>query len=176
MRFSRLILLLCAVCVAFSLVSCNAKPGEPPLGMTAAAPDYADYDLFVPETWTVTMSGGAVAAYKSAMDPTSVSVTSFGMANTDSTVEDWWNGYESEFLRAFSSFTVESTETTLLGGAEATKFVYTGTLGENTYRYTQYAVAKSGVLYLLTFTEHENTETDHAEDFSAIVENFAFRE
>lgn len=173
-RFSRFISILCVSALLFSLASCARQPSDVPAGMIRASAETCDFDLFVPSEWIVTDTGNAASAYKSDSDPTSVSVMSWTMPYLDSPVDEWWTGYEEEFSLIFSDFTVESEETTLLGGASANKYVYTGVLGENTYRYTQYAAVRGGVLYLLTFTELANG-ADHTADFTAITDNFAWR-
>ena len=165
------IMILFACLVSFT--ACGTDP-EVPYGMTKASDDFCDYALFIPEEWVVNQTGAATAAYKSANDPTSVSVMSWALPYADSTVSDWWTGYEEEFTVVFENFNVEGEEDVLLGGQAAKKFTYTGTLGANTYRYTQYAAARGGVLYLLTFTELSDAGIDHSEDFSRILDAFAW--
>lgn len=174
MKFSRLISVFCAALLLLSLAGCGRAHADVPAGMQRASAETCDYDLFVPKEWVVTESGNAASAYKSDSDPTSVSVMSWAMSYIDSTVEEWWETYKGQFEEVFTDFTVESEEATLLGGEGANKYVYTGVLGENTYRYTQYASVRGGVVYLLTFTELANGE-DHTADFSAIVDSFAWR-
>ena len=142
--------------------------------MRNASPDFATYDLFVPEDWIITQSGGAVSAYASSADPTSVSVMSWSLPYADSTLADWWEGYKEEFALLFDDFEILSEEDTLLSGVTARRYQYTGTLAGIGYRYTQYAAVKGGVLYLLTFTEKLGG-VDHAEDISAMATAFTFR-
>ena len=171
MRTLRLLSALLALFSALSLAACAAPDGAP-AGMTLASPDFADYRLYVPEEWTVTQSGGAVSAYVSETDPANVSVMSWEMPYYDSSVEEWWDGYTKEFSTVFTEFQLLSNETTVLDGVTARKYVYTGTLGQNTYRYTQYAAVRAGVVYVITCTELVTAETDHAEAFSEIAASF----
>ncbi len=175
MKISRLISVLCVAALLLCAVGCAKTPAGVPSGMMRASAEVCDYDLFVPKDWIVTETGTATSAYKSDSDPTSVSVMSWSMPYADSTVDEWWKGYEEEFTLIFSDFTVEvAGEDTLLGASAAKKYVYTGVLGENTYRYTQYAAVRSGELYLLTFTELAEG-ADHSPEFTSIVTNFAWR-
>lgn len=174
MRFSRLTAALLAVLLFVSFAGCAADPADAPAGMTLASPDFAEYRLYVPEEWTITQSGGAVSAYVSEKDPSNVSVMSWEMPYYDSTVEEWWQGYVEEFETVFTEFTLESAEDTVLSGVAARKYVYTGVLGANTYRYTQYAAVRAGVVYVITCTELVTAETDHSADFSEIAANFAW--
>ena len=173
MQKTRILSAVIAAILLFSLTACGADP-DVPYGMVRASDEVCDYALFIPDGWVVNQTGAATAAYKSASDPTSVSIMSWQLPYSDSTAADWWAGYEKEFSVIFTDFNVESTESVLLGGVPAEKFVYTGTLSENTYRYTQYAAAKGGVLYLLTFTELKDAGIDHSEDFTMILDNFTF--
>lgn len=172
MRFIRLIAAALALLMAVSFAGCAADPAGAPAGMTLASPDFAEYRLYVPESWTVTQSGGAVSAYVSETDPANVSVMSWEMPYYDSTVDEWWQDYTEEFSAVFTDFALESAESTVLDGTAAQKYVYTGTLGANTYRYTQYAAVRAGVVYLITCTELSAAETDHGADFAEIAANF----
>ncbi len=172
LRFCRFVLLF--VLVAALLTGCNLPAGDAPLGMRNASPDFAAYDLFVPETWVITQSGGAVSAYASSQDPTNVSVMSWSLPYADSTLADWWDGYKAEFALLFTDFELLKEEDTLLGGVTARRVQYTGSLAGTSYRYTQYAAVRGGVLYLLTFTELAGG-TDHSEDISAMATAFSFR-
>ena len=173
----RLSALITALLLVLSLSAC-ASPDGTPAGMARASAEFADYDLFVPENWIVTQSGGAVSAYVSESDPTNVSVMSWEMPYIDSSVDEWWQSYTAEFETVFSAFTLESTESTVLDGTAAQKYVYTGVLGENTYRYTQFAAVRGGVVYVITFTELASGEepVDHSTDISDIVTNFRWAE
>ena len=172
MRSIRLIAALLAVLTVFSFAACGAGADGAPVGMTLASPDFAGYRLYVPSSWIVTQSGGAVSAYVSETDPANVSIMSWEMPYYDSTVEEWWQGYTEEFSTVFTEFVQESDESTVLDGTAARKYVYTGTLGANTYRYTQYAAVRAGVVYLITCTELASAETDHSAEFAEIAANF----
>ena len=173
LRFCRLLTLF--VLAALLLAGCSLPVGDAPLGMRGASPDFATYDLFVPEDWVITQSGGAVSAYASAQDPTNVSVMSWSLPYADSTLAEWWEEYKEEFVLLFEDFTLETEEDTLLGGISARKYRYTGTLAGSAYRYTQFAAVKGGVIYLLTFTEQVGG-ADHTEDISAMATAFTWRE
>jgi len=172
LRFAAMLL---TVLLCLPLAAC-APDTDLPDGMIRATDGTTDFDLFVPDDWTVDLTGAAVSAYKSASDPTSVSVMSWALPHADSTVGDWWETYKSEFEMVFSEFTLETDgEDTLLDGAAAKKYVYTGRLGENTYRYTQLASARGGIVYLLTVTEITASGVDHTEDIDKITENFRWK-
>ncbi len=173
MKFLRVVSVICALMMAFSLVSCGSEPTDAPAGMIRASAETSEYDLFVPQGWSVTDMGNGASAYKSAQDPTSVSVIS---RHDSVSLAEWWEGYKAEFETVYADFAVETDgEDVLLGGKTAKKYVYTGTLGEVSYRYTQYVAYHNSALFMLTFTERADGGVDHAEEFSQIVDSFSWR-
>lgn len=171
--------ILCALmaCLCLALCACQKNPTEVdvPDGMTLASSDIVDYYLFVPQGWRIDMSGGMVAAYKSAEDPTSVSVMTWETPYADDTPADVWEMYKGEFESVFSEFTVESSASMLLDGAAAEKYVYTGKLADNTFRYTQLITVRHSAAYLITVTEITSSTTDHTEEITAILDNFRWK-
>ena len=171
--------ILCAVMAALclALCACQKTPAEVdvPDGMILASSDIVDYYLFVPQGWRVDMSGGMVSAYKSAEDPTSVSVMTWETPYADDTPADVWEMYKGEFESVFSDFTVESSTSMLLDGGVAEKYVYTGTLAGNTFRYTQVITVRHSAAYLITVTEITSSTADHTEDITAILDNFRWK-
>ena len=159
--------------VLLLLFSACAKKTDVPDGMVRASAEFADYDLFVPQEWKLDESGGAVSAYKSPDDPASVSVMAWGLPHADDTVADWWETYRAEFDTVFRNYTPVSEDNVLLDGAKATRYVYTASLGDYTYRYTQYAAVRNTSVYLMTFTEL--ADTDHSEEFTKIAEAFRWK-
>lgn len=175
----RILAAMAVICLLFSAASCTLKENDVPAGMVRASTDVVDFDLFVPEEWKLDESGGAVAAYKSSNDPTSISVMAWSMPYADSTIADWWEAYRTDFDLVFTDFQLLSKENTMLDGVAAEKYVYTGKLGEYTYRYTQLAAIRGGVVYLMTMTEladcEESIAAAHAEDWSEISGAFRWR-
>ncbi len=171
--------ILCALLaiLCLGLCACQTTPTEVdvPHGMMLASSDIVDYYLFVPEGWRVDMSGGMVSAYKSAEDPTSVSVMTWETPYADDTPADVWEMYKGEFGSVFADFTVESSTTMLLDGAAAEKYVYTGKLANNTFRYTQVITVRHSAAYLITVTEITTSNADHTEDITAILDNFRWK-
>ena len=171
--------ILCAVMAALclALCACQKTPTEVDVhdGMILASSDIVDYYLFVPQGWRVDMSGGMVSAYKSAEDPTSVSVMTWETPYADDTPADVWEMYKGEFESVFSDFTVESSTSMLLDGGAAEKYVYTGTLAGNTFRYTQVITVRHSAAYLITVTEITSSTADHTEDITAILDNFRWK-
>ena len=174
----KFLLTLLAAAMVITSAAC-ASDSTTPAGMILASDEIVDYDLFVPDSWTVDLSGGAVSAFRSKNDPASVSVMVWNLPYADSTIDDWWNTYRAEFDMIFENFTLESTETTTLDGVAANKYTYTASLAGNAYRYTQIASIRRGSVYLMTFTElassDEATLAERAEEFAEIAQFFRWR-
>ena len=170
--------ILAALLAAMMLGSC-ASQSDVPTGMARASDEIVDYDLFVPDEWVIDQTGGAVSAYRSAKDPTSVSVMVWNLPYADNTLDDWWKSYQDEFSLIFEEFTLLSEEDMILDSVAARKYVYTGKIADNTYRYTQVAAIRRGSVYLMTFTElasqSEETAAKHAAEFAEILEFFRWR-
>ena len=171
--------ILCALLAVLTLALCacqkNPTEVDVPDGMTLASGDIVDYYLFVPADWRLDLSGGMVSAFKSSADPTSVSVMTWETPYADDTPADVWEMYKGEFESVFSEFTVESSTSMLLDGVAAEKYVYTGKLAENTFRYTQVIAVRHSAAYLITITEITSSEADHTEEINAILDNFRWK-
>lgn len=152
------------------LPSCKAKDEyAAPSGMKTASADTAGYCLYVPKTWTVDYTTAATGAYYSATDPSSVSVMAWEMEHTDSTVEDWWALNVDEIKSVFSGFELVSEENAEIDGLFAKKYVYTGSLGENTFRFMQVACVKNATVYLFTYTSNEENYEKHTADVETML-------
>ena len=171
-------LLLAALAALLVLSGCAAQ-SDVPTGMARASDEIVDYDLFVPDDWVIDQTGGAVSAYRSAQDPASVSVMVWNLPYADNTLDDWWKSYKDEFSLVFEEFTLLSEEDMILDSVAARKYVYTGKIAENTYRYTQVAAVRRGSVYLMTFTElanqSEETAAEHEKEFAEIQQFFRWR-
>lgn len=167
--------LMAVLCLA--LCACQKNPADVnvPSGMQLASSEIVDYYLFVPSDWRLDLSGGMVSAFKSSTDPTSVSVMTWETPYADDTPADVWEMYKGEFEAVFAEFTVESSTSLLLDGVAAEKYVYTGKLAENTFRYTQVIAVRHSAAYLITFTEITSAQADHTEEITAILDNFLWK-
>ena len=108
MTKSRIIpMLLTLALIASVFCSCSKKSDvDIPDGYQLASADEADYYFFVPATWTVDTKTTASAAYVSASDPASISVMTWSLSNTDSTLEEWWNTFLPDFEKVYFTGTV----------------------------------------------------------------------
>ena len=159
---------------AVALTACQKRDTTVPDGMRRIESETIGVDLIVPEEWTDSMSTGAVGAYCSNNDSTNVTVMAWNV-DASTTLDSWWELYEDEFNLVFDDFKLENTETTTLGGVAANKYTYTAKLGENEFKYVQCACLHWGMVYVLTFTTTPDKYETHAEEFSDMISNFAFR-
>ncbi len=168
-----LVILILASTV-LSLVSCGGDKSAP-MGMITASGESADYYFFVPEDWTVDLSTKASGAYFSESDPSSVSVTSWELENTDTTLDEWWAINLADIELVFENVTVTSEKNTTLDGLYAKEYVYTASLGENNYKIAQTAVIKNSVVYVFTYTSTVESYDAHTADVAKMTENIIIK-
>jgi len=179
-NIKRLVCILLAAVMLSSFAGCS-KEGEIPDGFVLASNEYCDFDFIVPETWTVSMSQGTVAAYATLDDPSSVSVMPGELENTDTTLDDWWKSYKSDLEDIYSNVTYVSEEDATLGGIKGRCYTFTATLGEDkegekkaVYRFEITAVIKYSRIYMMTFTSTEDRYENHTRTVTDIKEHFKF--
>ena len=170
-------ILLCTVLLAACTVLLFGCAGEDyvPDGYMLASGDVNDFDLYVPKSWTVSLSDGTVAAYYSAADPSSVSVMPGGLEHADTTVDDWWEGYVSDFEKVYKDFALLSESDAEMGGENGRKYEYKGTLGDYTYRFELTAVIHEGNIYMFTYTSTEELFANHTDEVGKMIGYFSFR-
>ena len=149
MTKSRIIpVLLTLALIASVFCSCSKKSDvDIPVGYQLASADEADYYFFVPATWTVDTK--TTAAYVSASDPASISVMTWSLSNTDSTLEEWWNTFLPDFEKVYSDFSLISDENILINSVAAKKMTFTGAIG--------------------------GTFDEHTEEMQSVLEYFEFK-
>lgn len=169
----KIISLIIAAVMLLAVVGC-AKEADIPSGFKLASNEICDFNFVVPETWTVSLSEGTVAAYCSPADPSSISVMPGELENSDSSVEDWWEAHKTDFESVYDEFTLLSEEEAILGGVTGKCYTFTGKLGENTYRFEITAVVLRSRLYMMTFTSTEDKYEDHTQTLELVKEHFTF--
>ncbi len=167
------LLAILAVIVSVSLVSCADK-GDTPQGMKLASNPEADYQMFVPNEWITDMSAGAVSAYVSLSDPSSVSVMAFNIDENLVSIDDWWASYKEEFDLVFDNYSLETEENGTFGGVAAKKYTYTASLGQTNYKIMQAGTVEHGMIYLFTYTSVPEMFDSHLEEIAKILDNFRF--
>ena len=183
--------LLTVLTLALLLAGC-AKDPEIPSGMKEASdPSVNDFRLFVPEDWIVDLQTGAVSAYCSPRDPSSVNVMAWSVS-AGYTLDQWWETSQKEISQVYSDFQLESVTDTSLDGVPAKQYVWSAALGSCRYRFLQVtAVRNSGLLsgmsvYVFTFgsmvsavaedgsvTEYDRFDA-HLEEVQSMLAEFLF--
>ncbi len=170
------VLIALALTAVFA-VSCSGKNDGAPEGMKLASdPKLASYTLYVPESWTVDTQTAVTRAYCSKEDRSSVIVMTGDAENTDDPIKAWWESGLPELEALYEDFKLEKEdgEKTKLGGADAVKYVYSGTFEKEKFKFTQIAAVKKGVIYVFTFGGTEDKWKSHVEEVEKMIENFSF--
>ena len=162
-----LLLLFSALCLT---TACKSKDEyAPPAGMQIASDEKANFYLYVPDDWTVDYMTAAAGTYYSASDPSSVSVMAWDLPYTDSTLDDWWAINEPEVKNIFPDYELVSEENAEIDGLYAKKYIYTGSVGENAFRFMQTACIKKSTVYLFTYTSTEELFDSHLAEVETIL-------
>lgn len=172
-KITAVLLALLVCCGAFSLTACG-EPSDTPKGMKLASNEIVDYYFYVPTEWTTDLAAGAVSAYYSAEDPSSVSMMAWNIEDDEMTLDSWWETNVSDFNLVFDNFNLEQSSNYILSETAAMQYVYTGSLGENNYKFMQVACMTKGMIYLFTYTSVADNYDAHLEEVAKMLENFKF--
>jgi len=176
MKLRRMVSLILAAVVIFGLlsfVSCGEK-SDAPNGMKLASNEIVDYFFYVPQEWVADLSAGAVGAYVSSSDPSSVSVMAWNIEDSSVTLDSWWETNVADIELVFDNFNLEDSSNALLDGMAAKKYVYTASLAEHNYKFIQVSCITRGMIYLFTYTSAPDVFDTHIEDVDLMIENFKF--
>lgn len=170
--------ILAVFILSLSLFACTPNDPTIPAGMMRVTNDVINFNLYVPEGWTESISTGAVGAYCSNEDPTNATVMAWNV-DQSTTLDGWWESYKSEIELVFDEVTLTSQESTTVriasgGSVAAMKYAYTAKLGSNEYNYVQCASLHWGMIYIITITTTPAHYEEHTEDIANILQYFEF--
>ena len=167
--------LLGLVLAMLMLVGCSQQGEEIPENMQLASREDVAYCLYVPKTWNVNTDSGVSSAYYSSGDDANVSVMSYMPEGESMSIADYWALTEESYNTSFDAYTLDSTETTLLGGRKAGKYTFSLTIGGEEVRMMQIIAAYNQMFYIFTYTAAPETFEQHLSEVQTIVDNFTFR-
>ena len=156
----------------------NDTPTDIPDGYQLASSEDCDYLFYVPEDWIVDSRTLYTSAYHSAGDTgdtSSLSVTAYGMNFGETTVEDWWKGYEGQFTEAFESYELVSTEDVKLDGVEGKQFTYTAKMAGAQYNFVCTAAVRDNYVYYMLYTSTPEYYENHLDTMKEAVSYFKFK-
>ena len=169
-----LVTMIALLLTALALTSCSAPDPDVPEGMQVASLDGVEYALYVPETWTVNKNSGVSGAFVSAYDKSNVSLISY-VPTTAMTTEQYWAMCEESYKAEFADYTFIESGTATMAGAPAPYYVYTATIGGQSYKFLQAIAGNNGMFYNLTYTALADQYDAHIEDVMKMIEVFTFR-
>ena len=169
-----LVTMIALLLTALALTSCSAPDPDVPEGMQVASLDGVEYALYVPETWTVNKNSGVSGAFVSAYDKSNVSLISY-VPTTAMTTEQYWAMCEESYKAEFADYTFIESGTATMAGAPAPYYVYTATIGGQSYKFLQAIAGNNGMFYNLTYTALADQYDTHIEDVMKMIEVFTFR-
>ncbi len=177
MKMKRIISIITAVLISAAvLAGCSDRDPSVPDGMKLASnPDLATYTFFVPESWSVDTQNASTRAYCSGTDRSFIMVMSGDLQHTDSTVDSWWESGLGELKALYENFDLSvSGEDIKLDGVDAKKYVYSGDFDDTSFKYSQIAAVKGGVIYIITYGATADKWDGHLDEVNKMIENFRF--
>ena len=173
----KIILVLFAVILAISAVSCGDKDDFVPAGYKKASNKNADHTLYVPEGWIVDMSTGVTSARVSKSDTSNISFMSFeldkSLINSETSegeekdnIDKFWDYYKNELVKTFPDMEVDAENNgvkMLISKKSAKKYIYTATVTGAEYKFMQIIVIKGDSVYLYTYTAKAELFDNHVE-------------
>lgn len=157
------------------LVGCTAGDPSVPDNMQLASRADVAYCLYVPKTWNVNLDSGVSSAFYSSDDPANVSVMSYMPEGESMSIDDYWTFSVQTYQTAFENYTFISSETTLLGGRKAGKYIFSATVGGVESKLMQIIAAYDQMFYVFTYTASPETFDAHLEEVQNIADHFTFR-
>ena len=182
-----------AMCLC--LFACG-EDSDVPVGMRLASDtDIVDYKLFVPEAWEIVSGDSAQSqAFVSDTDRTNVIVNQWNITENTKTVNDWWEKeYKPQVFEtgAIQKVAIEKNKdgkegvNVTLGGKAATKYTYTGMVGDTYFKYEVVGCVANGSIYVMHFTYMQDSVKEgekitysacdlHKASVESIITNFKF--
>ncbi len=175
MKKVRILTVLLAAMLLFC--GCSSDGSGAPNGMKALSNELVDYNLYVPTGWTEDISTRFVSAYVSDNDRTNVSMEAFEIEKPDGmTPASFWESYQADFEATFSDMELLSSDSMLLGGQPAMKYVYNATVTGDSYRFMQVICIRGVTVYIFTYTASPDRYDVHLQAVEAILSYFSFRD
>ena len=157
------------------LCGCSSGSSDAPNGMKALSNDLVDYNLYIPTGWVEDISTRFVSAYVSDNDRTNISMEAFETDKSDLTPASFWESYRADFEATFSDMELLSSDSMLLGGAAAMKYVYNATVTGDSYRFMQVICIRGVTVYIFTYTATPEMYDTHLKAVEAILSYFSFK-
>ena len=176
MKLKQIVVLLLVTLLCVGFAACS-KDGAPK-GTINVAVDDAKFYLYVPDNWVSLAGGGISGATTPGREGANVQVVTYLAGQDYGTAANYWDTECAPVYAAtFTDFTLDEAlcGDTALGGVNARNYVYTATLGGETYRFRQVIALYHNMVYILTFTASPDVYEIYAEDVDAICGNFVFR-
>jgi len=180
LRRAALLLLALALFAAALLSSCSSSVPDLTKDGVRATSDGVDFYFYVPKTWLIDTETGIISAYVDTTDSTdmsNISVTTFALpTGAPTTPQDYWawEGNQQAF-EVFTNFTLISSDSLVLDGFAAMKYVFTATLAGADYKYMQIICVKDGMVYIVTYTSTPDKFDGNMDDVNNMVSTFRFK-
>ncbi len=166
------ILAMALVIIVICLCAVSCKKDGAPDGMIAAHKEGEPFLLYVPEGWTVDITGGVSGAYYAPADKIIVTARYYTPSRSDMTLDEYVTYVADSYLATLTDFNLTSRTNDVLGGSDARRITYTMTEDGVGYSAIQISAAHKGDMVSLNFYATGNALNDHADGVNDIISNF----
>ena len=167
----KFLLVIMALLMCLCLFSCGEDDGVPSGMKLASNTDIVAYKLFVPESWIVANAQATTQAYVSETDRTNISVAQWEYTGK---IEDWWTlEYQPQVMGTAvqDCKILNEGEAITLDKRPATKYEYTGKIGDSYFKYTVIACVTDGSIHVIHITYMQSATKDGDSVVPSVDEN-----
>ena len=171
----KILVVVLAMLMLVLAVSCN-KDGTPD-GMQNASIEGAAYNFYVPDTWvTVTESGVSCAKATVGNNAPNATLTVYYPDSVITPNDHWQVNCLPEYRTVLQNIVVhEDGSDVTLGGKDAKKYVFSYTVGTDSYQCQQVIAVYDYQVYVLTYTALADAYDTHVADVESMLTHFAFK-
>ncbi len=180
----RILTLLLALSLLFSLAACSKSDPEVPEGFLLAQNEGADYYFYYPENWLLDRTdAGMTSTFVSETDFSNVSVTAFTFSGQYTSLEQYAEEYYlKQFTDNFNNLEVERNQDGSLKRShlkiderDAVVFQYKATFAGEEYTFRAWLISDSGYVYTVLYTAKTEVYETHLPYAERIAENIRFK-
>lgn len=167
----KFLLIFMALFMCLCLFSCGEDDGVPSGMKLASNTDIVAYKLFVPESWIVANAQATTQAYVSESDRTNINIAQWEYTDK---VENWWtHEYQPQVMGTAvqDCKILNEGEAITLDKRPATKYEYTGKIGDSYFKYTVIACVTDGSIHVIHITYMQSATMDGDKVVPSVDEN-----
>lgn len=149
------------------------KDENTPDGFFLASRAKDEFRFYVPDTWTVDMTGGLPKATYSKTDFSNVTLSSYAVQEGVTNGKEYWNVFKNVY--SYDITEVSSDENAKMGGYDAYAIEYITDFSGIKFYTKQVFLATPSLIYIFTYTSDSIHYEDHLADVDTMLSMFEFK-